>query len=92
MKINHPTILLDFIPGGCTGLFQPCDVGIQHIFKHSLKRSFHEDVVEEILDKFDEGVECITVEKKLAVLRDRTVKWLCDAYKTVNEEEMVKKV
>lgn len=29
MCVNHPNIILDFIPGGCTGVHQPCDVGIQ---------------------------------------------------------------
>ncbi|KIK33737.1 hypothetical protein CY34DRAFT_99092, partial [Suillus luteus UH-Slu-Lm8-n1] len=37
MKNKHPTIILNYVPGGCMGLFQPCDVGIQHIFKHLLK-------------------------------------------------------
>ena len=25
---QHPTIILDYMPGGCTGDAQPCDVGI----------------------------------------------------------------
>ncbi len=29
MKENHPNIILNFIPGGCTSVAQPCDVGIQ---------------------------------------------------------------
>lgn len=29
MSTNHPNILLDYVPGGCTGVAQPCDVGIQ---------------------------------------------------------------
>jgi len=28
------------VPGGCTGVWQACDVGIQRIFKHSLKCSY----------------------------------------------------
>jgi hypothetical protein len=39
MKANHPNIILDYIPGGCTGIAQPCDVGIQRPFKLSVKRS-----------------------------------------------------
>jgi hypothetical protein len=92
MKKHHPGILIRFVPAGTTGLFQPCDVGIQRVFKHSLKRSFHENIVEEMLAQIDEGKETIMVEKKLAILRDRTPKWLCDAYKTVNKPEIVKKV
>jgi hypothetical protein len=28
LKKMHPTIMIDYVPGGCTGLFQPCNVGI----------------------------------------------------------------
>ena len=34
MHEKHPNIFLDFVPAGCTGVVQPCDVGIQHPFKH----------------------------------------------------------
>ena len=85
-----------YIPGGTTGLFQPCDVGIQRIIKHSFKRSFHEDIVDEVssqLDNVEEGEEArIVIEKGLPILRDRTVKWLWDAYKTVEKKEIVKQV
>jgi hypothetical protein len=29
MKEYHPRIILNFVPGNCTGVHQPCDVGIQ---------------------------------------------------------------
>ncbi|KAF8231623.1 hypothetical protein L208DRAFT_1276086 [Tricholoma matsutake] len=51
MKKMHPTIILDFIPGGCTGVAQPCDVGIQRPWKLSIKRSYHEDIISEIVDQ-----------------------------------------
>jgi hypothetical protein len=38
-----------FVPGGCTGIAQPCDVGVQHPFKLAIKRSQHADIVEESL-------------------------------------------
>jgi hypothetical protein len=34
MRTYHPDIILDYIPGGCTGVSQPLDVGINRIFKH----------------------------------------------------------
>jgi hypothetical protein len=92
MKAHHPNIIMHYVPAGCTGVFQACDVGIQRIFKHSLKRSYHQDVVAEILDQIDGGNETIIVEKKLGVLRDRSVGWLWDAYETLNNEQTVKKV
>jgi hypothetical protein len=47
-----------------TGVFQTCDVRIQRIFKHSLKRSYHEDVVGEILQQIENGDEKIVAEKE----------------------------
>jgi hypothetical protein len=29
MHIKHSNIIIDFVPGGCMGVHQPCDVGIQ---------------------------------------------------------------
>ena len=49
MCINYPTIILDYVPGGCTGVHQPCDVGIQQPLKLSIKKMYHEDVVEDLL-------------------------------------------
>jgi hypothetical protein len=92
MKTNHPNITLDFVPGGCTGLWQACDVGMQRIFKHSLKRSYHEDVVAAVLKQIDEDADTIQVENKLGVLRDQSVSWLWKAHQTLNKPEIVRKV
>lgn len=92
MKQYHPNIILHYVPAGCTGVFQACDVGIQRIFKHSLKRSYHEDVVAEILEQIEGGKDDIIAEKKIGVLRDQSVRWLWNAYQTVNNEQTVKKV
>ncbi|KAF8240343.1 hypothetical protein L208DRAFT_1233626 [Tricholoma matsutake] len=54
MRDKHPTILVDFIPGGCTGIHQPCNVGIQCPLQLSLKCSYHEDVINQFLTQFDE--------------------------------------
>ncbi len=94
MATYHKTIIIIFIPAGCTGLFQPCDVGLQRIFKHSLKISAHDDVVQEVLGQLKEGkaVSDIKIETTLGVLRDRTVHWLWTAFNTLNKPEIVKKV
>ena len=62
MKGNHPTIIIDFVPGGCTGVHQPCDVGIQRPFKSSTKRSYHEDIVEEMLAQLDKDPDNLTID------------------------------
>lgn len=58
MKKTHPNIIILYVPGGCTGVFQPCDVGMQRIFKISCK-SYHADVVDSILAQLDSGAETI---------------------------------
>jgi hypothetical protein len=89
---HHPNIILDFVPGGCTGVWQACDVGIQRIFKHSLKRSYHEDIVAAILKQIDDDVDAIELDKRLGILRDQSVAWLWKAHQTLNKPEIVKKV
>jgi hypothetical protein len=91
MKTHHPNIILDFVPGGTTGVWQACDVGVQRIFKHSLKRSYHEDVVAAVLKQLDDEVD-IKIDKKLGVLRDQSVLWLWKAYQTLNDPVIIKKV
>ncbi|PPR03038.1 hypothetical protein CVT26_004573 [Gymnopilus dilepis] len=93
IAVHHSTIIVLFVPAGLTGLFQPCDVGFQRIFKHSLKLSAHNDVVHEVLDQLKAGktVSDVKVDTTLAVLRDRTVNWLWTAFKALNKPETVKK-
>jgi hypothetical protein len=38
MYKKHPNILVDFVPGSCTGIAQPCDVGLQAHYKSVLPR------------------------------------------------------
>jgi hypothetical protein len=94
MGKNHESIIVDFVPARITGLFQPCDVGFQRIFKHSTRNSAHEDVVQEVLEKLEQGlpVETMAVDAKIKVLRDRTVRWLWKAYCQLNKPEIIKKV
>ena len=89
---KHPTIILDYVLGGCTGLFQPCDVGIQRPFKLSVKRSYHEDIVNEVLTKIDAGEPMTSLDNRIKTLRDRTPRWLWNAYQAVNKPELVRKV
>ncbi|KIK73085.1 hypothetical protein PAXRUDRAFT_179301 [Paxillus rubicundulus Ve08.2h10] len=63
MKEFHPTIVLQFVPGGCTGILQPCDVGIQRVFKHLLKCSYHADIVTMMTTQIEHGVENLVFNK-----------------------------
>jgi hypothetical protein len=83
MKIHHITIGLHYVPGGCTGLFQLCDVGIQQVFKHSLKCSYHSGVVLEMSDQLAREETHLVVDQRIGVLCDRSMTWLWDAFNTV---------
>jgi hypothetical protein len=75
MKEHHPTITILFIPGGCTGLWQPLDVGIQRLLKLSMKRSAHRDLVEEATQqiKADKATHEIRLDTTMRTLRNRSV-------------------
>lgn len=93
MRVNHPNIILDYVPGGCTSIMQPCDVGIQRPFKLSVKRSYQEDVVSEMLNQLgNEEVSAVNIDTRLPVLRDQSTRWIWNAYKAISREELVKKV
>lgn len=92
MAKHHNNIIIDFVPGGCTGLHQPCDVGIQQPFKHVIKRSYHEAVVDEMVQKLESGLTLLTTDKHIKIVQDCSVSWLWNAYNTVNKVALVKKV
>ncbi|KAF9220990.1 hypothetical protein BS17DRAFT_847189 [Gyrodon lividus] len=62
MKEFHLTIVLQFMPGGCTSILQPCDVGIQWVFKHLLKHSYHADIMT-MTTQIERGVENLVFDK-----------------------------
>ena len=82
MKKNHPTIILDFVPGGCTGIHQPCNVGIQRPLKLSIRRSYHEDIVTEMSGQLQKN-------GKIGVVDDRSVRWMWNAWKMVNDNPLL---
>jgi len=91
MWANHPTILVDFVPGGCTGVAQPCDVGIQRPFKHITNQCFLQDIVDVTLTQMENG-EDVDIDERLPTLRNASVRWLWKAYETLNKKETVRKV
>lgn len=73
MHTNHPNIILNYVPGGCTSVGQPCDIGIQQPLKLSAKCSYHEDVVTEYSKQLDDGKEILILSDKLGYLCDSSV-------------------
>ena len=92
MQKNHPSIQMDYVPGGCTSVAQPCDVGILRTFKLSIKRSYHEDMVMKIGKQIDDGHTSFIIDTHLASLRDASVQWLWNAYRVINNSALIHKV
>ncbi|KAF8631364.1 hypothetical protein AX17_005130 [Amanita inopinata Kibby_2008] len=93
MKKNHENIILLFIPGGCTGVWQPLDVGIQQVLKLSLRRSAHRNIVAEVTTHLEgaNSEELIALDVKLGTLRNRSVAWLVRAYQEPDDPDLIKK-
>jgi hypothetical protein len=94
MKNSHPTIIICFVPGGCTGLWQPLDVGIQRVLKQSMKRSAHKDIVTETITQLNSGTPAtmLRLDTTLPTLRNRSVGWLVNAYHNINNKDLILKV
>ncbi|TFK78105.1 hypothetical protein K466DRAFT_462617, partial [Polyporus arcularius HHB13444] len=82
IRRTHPEIIIIFVLGGCTGIAQPADVGLQRLFKHHVKRSATDFVVTRAMQELAAGVkpEDIKLPTKLPVLRNASIAWLLDAY------------
>ena len=94
MAKTYPWIRIHFVPANCTGLFQPCDVGIQRVLKLAVRRSALSNIVDHTMSQLEKGVlpSEITFEKRLPVVRDRSVEWLVNGYEAINNPEIVQKV
>ena len=94
IRENCPWILVRYVPGGCTGIFQPCDVGIQRILKHAMKKTALSHIVKETVAHLNNNEDpgTILLTKTIGVLRNRSVEWLVNGFKAINKPEIVKKV
>ncbi|KAJ6460178.1 hypothetical protein C8R45DRAFT_1109067 [Mycena sanguinolenta] len=79
---KFPFIILIFVPNGCTGLFQPADVGLQRVAKHILKQDSLDYLVDIFQTQRKKGVapKDIKFPSSLPVLRDATVRGLVKMY------------
>jgi hypothetical protein len=92
MKKNHANIIVIFVPGGCTGIWQPLDVGVQRVMKLSIKRSAHRDIVDEVSAQIASGTNEIRLDVTLSTLRDRAVRWVVNAIQEISNKVHICKV
>ncbi|KAJ8586621.1 hypothetical protein M405DRAFT_743310 [Rhizopogon salebrosus TDB-379] len=92
---TYPWIKYRFVPGNCTGIAQPCDVGVQRLFKLAVKRSQHADIVNEALALLqrNQGVpSALRLDTTLPTLQERSVQWLLNGYHAINKPDIIKQV
>ena len=94
MGENYRWILVRYVSGGCTGIIQPCDVGIQRILKHTMKKTGVSHIVKETVAHLNnnETPGIIILTNAVMVLQNRLVEWLVKRYQAINKPEIVKKV
>ena len=92
MNKKHPTIIVIFVPGGCTGVFQPLDVGIQQILKLSMKCSAHCNIVDEVCAQIYAGVTNFKVDTSLGMLRNHSMGWVMKAICDIKHKDLILKV
>jgi len=70
MGETHQNICLLFVPGGCTGVWQPLDVAIQCPLKLSLRRSAHRDLVAKVTAHLEgpDSEDLIALDMRLPIL------------------------
>ena len=59
---NHREIILIYVPGGCTGVWQPCDVGLQQPLKQAVVSQQNEARIQEVTSKLESGKEFATLQ------------------------------
>ncbi|KAG9090561.1 hypothetical protein FS749_000462, partial [Ceratobasidium sp. UAMH 11750] len=93
MSTTYPWIALQYIPGGCTGYFQACDVALQRVVKAAIRQQALSDLVNETTEAIEGGADTETFKNTniLKTLRDRSVLWMIQGYKAINKPELVRK-
>ncbi|TFY75668.1 hypothetical protein EWM64_g8344, partial [Hericium alpestre] len=93
VRRRWPWNRLQYVPGGMTGLAQPCDVGIQRPYKLSIKKSQLQDIIDETLSHLEDGGQAsdLQLDTRIGTLRNRSVSWFVKAWHDINHADFVKK-
>lgn len=86
IKEKHSGLIVLYVPAGCTGIFQPCDVGLQRLFKHNIKISASQFFVKTVQKDREEGIASseIRLPTSLPELRNATPLWVSNGVEYLN--------
>jgi hypothetical protein len=94
VKATYPWIELHYVPGGCTGLFQPCNVGMQRLFKQAIKRAQLADTVATTLKHLSstsgEGSTAFKLDVTIGELRKQCPRWFVQPFDTIQCPDLVR--
>ncbi|EUC54439.1 DDE superfamily endonuclease, partial [Rhizoctonia solani AG-3 Rhs1AP] len=93
LATNYPWIILQYVPGGCTGLFQACDVGLQKIAKAAIRQRSLADIINETTMALRNGADPTTLvnDKSIGTLRNRSVTWINEAIRAIDKPKLIQK-
>lgn len=57
VRNTYSWIILIYVPAGCTGVLQPCDVGLRRVFKHWIKHAATRYFCELVQKMLEAGIE-----------------------------------
>ena len=57
-----------------------------------MRKSYHEDIVNDFLSELDKGNSTPNLKDSLGVVRDRSDRWMWNAYQVLSNKELVSKV
>ncbi len=93
MRTNHPRIIVLFVPANCTGVWQPLDVGLQHVMKLSIKRACHRDMVKEVSEQLEKDPDVVMkLDTSIGTLCNRSLGWIVAAVHDTSNRELIQKV
>ncbi len=83
---EYPCVIIIFVPGNCTGIFQPADIGLQHVVKHHQKQCLFHWLVAEQQKQVAQGIDPVKVRITTSYLElwDASVQGLVEVYDFIN--------
>lgn len=81
-------LIIIFVPGGCTPVFQPCDVGLQPIFKHHIRLTASDYCISFVTQAIDQGIPHAEICFRLKVqpLHEQTSHWVYNAMEELKQD------
>lgn len=86
IRVTYPWLILIYVPAGCTSNLQPCDVGLQPLFKHMNKQAANRYFAEQITltMKKNHNLSALKLSMDIGPLRDACVSWILDSVDYLN--------